>query len=125
MKYLLDVNVLLAAIWDAHPLHARAFNWMKEKNVVVCPLVELGFIRISADPKVFNLPMDRTRRMLDSFLRERKAHRIADDLPALESFATESKNVTDLYLSELAEKHHLKFATLDGKIKHFAAVLIL
>jgi predicted nucleic acid-binding protein len=25
MTHLLDVNILLAAIWDNHPLHERAF----------------------------------------------------------------------------------------------------
>jgi hypothetical protein len=37
-KHLLDVNVLLAAIWSNHPQHAKAFAWLSGKTVLVCPL---------------------------------------------------------------------------------------
>jgi predicted nucleic acid-binding protein len=47
VKYLLDVNVLLAAMWASHPQHAKAFAWLTGKSVVLCPLTELGFLRIS------------------------------------------------------------------------------
>jgi predicted nucleic acid-binding protein len=30
MTYLLDVNVLLAVIWDEHPHHQPAFGWPVE-----------------------------------------------------------------------------------------------
>jgi predicted nucleic acid-binding protein len=46
-KYLLDVNVLLAAMWANHPQHAKAFAWLSGKNVELCPLAELGFLRVS------------------------------------------------------------------------------
>ena len=46
MKYLLDVNVLLAAIWTNHSRHSETFSWLKEKSLVVSPLSELGFLRI-------------------------------------------------------------------------------
>jgi predicted nucleic acid-binding protein len=32
MTYLLDVNVLHAVIWDEHPHHQRAFEWIKGKS---------------------------------------------------------------------------------------------
>jgi predicted nucleic acid-binding protein len=47
MKHLLDVNVLLAAIWNTHPQHNRAFTWLAGKSIVLRPLTELGFLRIS------------------------------------------------------------------------------
>ena len=28
VRHLLDVNVLLAAIWSSHPQHAKAFAWL-------------------------------------------------------------------------------------------------
>jgi len=43
-------------------------------------------------------------------------------LPALESNPQKSDEVTDRYLAELAARHDLKLATLDGGIKHPAAV---
>ena len=124
MKHLLDVNILLAAIWTNHPQHSEAFAWLAGKSIVVCPLSELGFLRISSHKKAFNFPMPTARDLLDNFIRERKAGRIADDLPALDSKPGTSEQVTDHHLADLAEKHDLKLATFDAGIKHPAAVLM-
>ncbi|MGC3991782.1 MAG: PIN domain-containing protein [Chthoniobacteraceae bacterium] len=125
MIYLLDVNVLLAAIWDSHPMHERAFSGISGKRIAICPLVELGFIRISTHPKAtINAPMDKVRELLDHFIQEREVKRIADDLPALKSRPQKSDEVTDCYLAELAASHRMKFATMDGRIKHTAVEVI-
>jgi toxin-antitoxin system PIN domain toxin len=125
VTHLLDVNVLLAAIWKEHPHHQRAFEWLKEKKIAVCPIGELGFIRISTNAKSsFAAPMERTRELLKRFLSERDSSRIPDDLPALEANPKKSDEVTDCYLAELAARHNMKLATLDGQIKHSAVVLI-
>jgi toxin-antitoxin system PIN domain toxin len=125
MTYLLDVNMLLAAIWVEHPHHVRAAQWLKQNRVAVCPLSELGFIRISTNPQFkFRASMDKTRELLENFLDERGAARIPDDLPALESNPKKSEEVTDSYLAALAARHDLKLATMDGRIKHPAAALI-
>jgi len=125
MTHLLDVNVLLAAIWDTHPLHARVFAGIHGKRIAICPLVELGFIRISTHPKAsINAPMDKTRELLQCFIQERNASRIPDDLPALESKPAKSEEVTDCYLAELAARHNLTFATMDGRIQHPAVAVI-
>jgi len=34
MKHLLEVNVLLAAIWSNHSRHTETFAWMEGKSVV-------------------------------------------------------------------------------------------
>jgi predicted nucleic acid-binding protein len=125
MTHLLDVNILLAAIWDNHPLHERAFTGIKGKRIAVCPLAELGFIRISTNPKAtINAPMDTARELLERFIQERKTSRIPDDLPALASRPAKSDEVTDSYLAELAAKHDMKLITMDARIKHPAATLI-
>lgn len=124
MTHLLDVNVLLAAIWENHPHHDRAFRWLAGKQVAVCPLSELGFIRISTNPQAIHAPMEKARKLLQNFLSERTARRIPDDLPALDSHPRKTEQVTDLYLAALADKHGMKLATLDEKIHHPAAVLV-
>ena len=125
MTYLLDVNVLLAVIWAEHPHHQRAFEWIKGKSVAVCPISELGFIRISTHAKSsFNAPMEQARELLKTFFAERDSVRIPDDLPALASNPLKSDEVTDCYLADLAARHDLKLATLDGGINHPAAVLL-
>jgi predicted nucleic acid-binding protein len=122
MKYLLDVNMLIQGIWQGHPGHVSAFAWLKGKNLSICPLVELGYIRISTG--VLGAPMPETRRLLQVFLTERKVGRIDDDLPALESSPQKSSEVTDHYLAGLAQKHGLKLATFDTRISHHAVEVI-
>lgn len=124
MKYLLDINVLLAAIWANHPQYAAAEAWLKDKSVVVCPISELGFLRISTHKKAIAAPMIDARKALEIFLSETKATRIADDLPALESQPANSDQVTDIYLATLADRHGCKLATLDAGIRHAAVELI-
>jgi uncharacterized protein len=118
MKYLLDVNVLLAAVWANHPQYPAADAWLKGKSVVVCPICELGFLRISTNMKAIAAPMTDARRALEQFLIEAKVTRIPDDLPALESHAEKSDQITDHYLASLAHRHGCRLATLDGGIRH-------
>src|SRR5258705_4527969 len=100
MKHLLDVNVLLAAIWANHPQHNRAFNWLADKTIVLCPLAELGFLRISTNKKAsINVPMDNAREALTRFAQERSAAHIHDDLDPLDSHPKRSDDVTDQYLA--------------------------
>jgi len=124
MTHLLDVNVLLAAIWENHPHHDRTFRWLSGKQISVCPLSELGFIRISTNPKAIHAPMEKARKLLQNFLTERVARRVSDDLPALDAHPQKTEQVTDFYLAALAGKHGMKLATLDEKINHPAAVLV-
>jgi predicted nucleic acid-binding protein len=124
MTFLLDVNVLLCGIWSKHPMPQRAFEGIAGKSLAVCPLAELGFLRISTAPAAsINAGMASARAALEKFLQERQVQRISDDLPALESHPKTSKPVTDSYLAALAEKHGFKLATMDGRIKHPAVTL--
>jgi toxin-antitoxin system PIN domain toxin len=123
-SYLLDVNVLLAAIWSNHPQHAKAFAWLAGKSILLCPLSELGFLRISTNKKAINAPMEQARKLLEQFVMDRKADRIADDLPALASHPKRSEQVTDLYLADLAAQHGARFGTFDQAIKHTAVDVI-
>jgi predicted nucleic acid-binding protein len=124
MKYLLDVNALLAAILSGHSKHQLADAWMRSKSLVVCPISELGFIRISTNPKAYNVSMTLARRSLEAFKTAHKAEFIPDDIPALKSSARRSEEVTDCYLLHLASTRGLKLATLDTGIAHAAAEII-
>ncbi len=124
MRYLLDINVLLAANWQHHAQHARTFAWLAGKEIALCPIAELGFLRISSNKKAINAPMEEARNVLATFISQRKPVRIAEDLPALESLAETSDQVTDQYLAALADRHGCKLATLDEGIRHRAVELI-
>jgi predicted nucleic acid-binding protein len=124
VKYLLDVNLLLATIWQNHSRHSDAFSWLDGKAILLCPLAELGFLRISTNKKAINAPMAQTRELLQRFCLERNVERISDDLPPLDSSPTQSEQVTDFYLADLAQKHQAKLATFDEHIKHNAVEVI-
>jgi len=124
MIYLLDVNVLLAAIIQNHPNHAVTDAWLRNKKLAVCPLSELGFLRISTHPKAYHHRMSVARQALQDFIAHNQVQFIADDVPALKAAAAKSGDLTDCYLGELAAQHNAKLATLDAGIKHAAVELI-
>ena len=124
MKHLLDVNVLLAAIWQQHPDFARADAWLAGRQVATCALSELGFLRVSTHQKALKADMTASRQLLHAFLEKHKAQFVPADLPALKSSARKSEELTDLYLAELALGKGMKLATFDTGIKHAAVEVI-
>ena len=57
-----DVNLLLYAELDAHPLHARARRWWEdalsgERQVGLAPVCLFGFLRLSTNRRVFTEPL--------------------------------------------------------------------
>jgi toxin-antitoxin system PIN domain toxin len=124
MKYLLDVNVLLAAIWVNHPDHPKTDRWIKNRSLVTCPLSELGFLRVSTNPKALRADMKTARNLLEGFLLDKNVEFIAADLPSLKSQPKGSEQVTDFYLAELAAHKGMALATLDTGIGHSAIEII-
>jgi len=92
---------------------------------MLCPLSELSFLRISTNKKAINAPMEKARDLLNQFARDRKAVRIAADLPALDSHPGRSEEVTDHYLADLATLHGARLATLDQNLTHSSVDVIL
>lgn len=122
MTYLLDVSTIIALLWQTHADHAKVSTWAKGKKLAVCPITELGFIRVSTS-KAFNLPMTDARKLLENFVVS--VEFVPDDLRVLEGAAAPtSAKTTDWYLANLAQKHGMQWATLDQSAKHPAASLI-
>jgi toxin-antitoxin system PIN domain toxin len=124
MTYLLDVNVLIAAILDSHSQHKAADKWLAGKSLATCPISETGFLRIVTNPKIYGVAMPIAREALRDFISRYKPRFIADDLPALKSSARNSEQVTDFYLAHLAESHQIRLASFDGNIAHAAVETI-
>ena len=120
MNYLLDVNVLLAALWTDHSQHAKAKAWLQGKNVALCPITELGFLRISTNPKALKASMQDANTLLNDFWKQAKPDFVPCDLAAAPSPAKNSDQVTDVYLADLAGHHKRKLATFDTGIAHAA-----
>jgi toxin-antitoxin system PIN domain toxin len=124
VKYLLDVNFLIAAILDSHTQHAAADQWLDGKSLATCPLAETGFLRIVTHPKIYGVSMPVARQALGEFISRHQPLFVPDDLNALKSPAQNSEQVTDYYLAELASAHHMKLATFDTRISHPAAEIV-
>ena len=123
MSYLLDVSTLLARLWETHVFHKRVAVWMDGKKLAVCPITELGFVRVSV--AAFGADMDKAREMLANFLSRYKPEFVPCDLKLLEGTrATSGGKTTDFYLADLADRHQMEWATLDDSVTHKAAFLI-
>jgi len=53
MRYLLDVNALIALAHTGHALHAKAIGWYRSvlssaTGFHTCSITELGFVRVAA-----------------------------------------------------------------------------
>jgi predicted nucleic acid-binding protein len=124
MTHLLDVSTLIALLWPSHVDHAKATAWCEGKKIAVCPISELGFIRVSTSV-AFNATMDDARRTMADFLRDEEPQFVPCDIRALEGEAPPtSGKTTDWYLANLAAKHGMKWATLDTNAKHPAALVV-
>ena len=124
MTCLLDVSTLLAWLWRDHEHHRRVISWQAGQSIAICPITELGFLRISTQP-VFGATMKEAREMLSIWHQKVKPIRIACDLPALEGTpAPTSGRTTDFYLANLAQKHGMIWTTLDANSVHPAAFVL-
>jgi predicted nucleic acid-binding protein len=123
--YLLDVNMLIAAIWRDHQDQRRVEAWLRGKQTATCPISELGFLRISSgDTFPLRAEPEPCRNALSEFVRKHRCRFIPDDFSPQRITAESSRQFTDLYLAELAERHRMKLATLDTRIFHRAIALV-
>jgi predicted nucleic acid-binding protein len=123
--YLLDVNILIAAIWRDHQDQRRVEAWLRGKQIATCPISELGFLRISSgDTFPLRAEPEPCRNALSEFVQKHRCRFIPDDFSPQRIAAESSRQFTDLYLAELAERHRMKLATLDTRIFHRAIALV-
>lgn len=124
MTYLLDVSALIALLWQTHVHNQRVESWQSGQPLAVCPLTELGFLRIMTQP-AFGLTVTEARKLLKDWVTARKPGFVPCEIPALGSDPpTVGSRTTDFYLCSLAAKHGMALATLDQSIGHNAAFVI-
>jgi uncharacterized protein len=120
---LLDVNVLVALVWENHEHHEVAWCWMGERAArrwATCTVTQLGFLRLSSNPRVIANAVT-VRGALDLLARlvSHPRHVFWSDqegvLTALGDAADLRgyRQITDAYLLGLARRHGGKLATLD------------
>lgn len=124
VSFLLDVNVLIAAIWPTHESHSIVQRWLGHHvrdGWATCPLTQAAFVRIVSNPAFSPnalTPRDALA-LLEANLRHAAHHFWEDEislLAAIEPFAERvagHRQVSDAYLLGLAIHKKGKLATLD------------
>ena len=126
MKYLLDVNAIVAWVHiDPPALHARLHAWRAKLNpadISMCAICELGFLRIT----MARYGHDFATAEKELALIKRDVPGYIDILPPphLPRWVVSHKHTTDAYLCQLAAANGMKLATFDTKISDAAAYSI-
>jgi uncharacterized protein len=125
--HLLDTNVLIALAWPQHVHHGEAHAWFSKvgrEAWSTCPITQLGFVRISSNPKIIREAVSpREALALLEQMIALSAHQFWPDAiapaqaPTLSSLALVGhRQVTDAYLLALAQHRKGKLATFDGGV---------
>lgn len=126
-RALLDVNVWIALLDDAHQFsaEANAFIESPEARIATCPLVENGVIRVMGMPSYGRgggLPMGLVRQRLQQACATLDHAFWADDVSLRDDTLVDftriqgHQQVADLYLLALAVRHGGRLVTFDRAI---------
>jgi toxin-antitoxin system PIN domain toxin len=120
---LLDVNLLMALLWENHEHHAQARLWFKNVSTfATCPVVQLGFARVSSHPLLgYGLTPELAFGVLRQFIADPRHEFIPDNLSCTDrvvrtELMTGANQITDRYLVALARQHGFSLATLDAPL---------
>ena len=126
MKYLLDVNALVALGFLQHEFHGRVARWVHGltsngiPELATCSITELGFIRVLAQASHYGFSISQARSLLLRLKKEDALNFtfIADhhDVTHLPSWVKTAKQTTDGHLATLALANRAVLATLDRRI---------
>lgn len=127
MRFLLDVNVLIALIDPAHMQHDNVHKWFAKsgkKAWATCPLTQNGVLRIVGHARYPNSPGTpaAVADLMTIFLSHPGHEFWPDDVSLLDARKVraarllESSQVTDSYLLALAVAHGGRLATFDRQL---------
>ena len=126
MRYLLDVNTLLALAVLEHEFHARAASWVERlgasegSELATCSITELGFVRVLGQAQQYGASVAQARELLLKLKNSDAMHWIfisdGHDISYLPKWVRTAKQTTDGHLAELARANEAVLATLDRRI---------
>jgi predicted nucleic acid-binding protein len=124
MKYLLDVNALIALGFNEHMFTVRVSTWaeflisQQVPEFATTPVTELGFVRILS--QAYRTDVDDARELLHELknVSEINFSFIPDDhgVSHLPAWVKTAKHTTDGHLAQLAVSNGAVLATLDENI---------
>lgn len=126
MRYLLDVNALLALVLLEHEFHGPVASWVARlgtsgtPELATCSITELGFVRVVAQAQQYGFSVAQARELLLT-VKNSEAMRwtfIFDDrdISSLPRWVRTPKQTTDGHLADLAKSNEAILATLDRRI---------
>jgi predicted nucleic acid-binding protein len=126
VRFLLDVNALIAFGLRQHIFHLRIMHWVQslksiqQPELLTCSITELGFIRILASTGLHGLPFREAQSLL-AHLKAQSSSTLrfvpdGTDALHLPNWVRTSGQITDGHLFELARVHGALLATLDERI---------
>ncbi len=131
VKYLADVNVLIALLDEDHIHHTLVVSWFDasvQEELGVCGFTEAGFLRVTTNPKVGPHSIEDALDALAS-LNNHAGYRF---WPITEGWAVIAapfrervfghQQITDAYLLGLAIKENGVLVTMDKAIRFLAGV---
>lgn len=123
MKYLLDVNALIAFGVRQHQFQQRLVDWVysqRGSTFLTCSLTEIGFVRVVASVAIYSLNVVQARTLLLgmkanasqplNFLTD------ANDISTLPTWVNAPGQTTGGHLLQLAHTNGAVLATLDKGI---------
>jgi predicted nucleic acid-binding protein len=126
VKYLLDVNALVALGFLEHEFHGRIASWVlslgkgTHYEMLICPITELGFVRVLSQAPQYGLTVAQSRMLLVKLKRQSvvSVRFIADDhdVSRLPGWVKTARQTNDGHLAELARAHGCVLATFDERI---------
>jgi uncharacterized protein len=130
VKYLLDVNALVALGFSHHEFHDRVAAWLHAQKfppLATCSITELGFVRVLAQVPAYGFTVLQARTLL---LRLKKSKIVTftflpdgHDISHLPAWVKTPNQMTDGHLLELAGANAAVLATLDEKIPGAYSIL--
>jgi predicted nucleic acid-binding protein len=126
MKYLLDVNALVALGFLQHEFHGRVASWVRKlalrgiPELATSAITELGFVRVLVQASQYGFTVAQARSVL---LQLKSASTLKftfipddHDVSHLPVWVKSAKQTTDGHLAQLAKANDAILATLDAKI---------
>ena len=126
MRYLLDVNALLALVVLEHEFHPRVARWLERlgansaPELATCSITELGFVRVLGQAQQYGSSVAQARELL---LRVKNSEAVRwtfipddRDISRLPRWVRTPKQTTDGHLAELARANKAVLAALDRRI---------
>jgi uncharacterized protein len=134
LRFLLDVNVIIALLDSKHAFNRRAHAWWASDGKMgwaSCPLTENAVLRIMSHPSYdaqYRFSVDALAAQVRDFIDNTDHQFWPDTISLLDDSLFDParihgpKQLTDLYLLALATKHNGRLATFDQGISLSAVI---